>query len=53
VIYRPLHPEPDTKNSSGDHHDPEGFFRNTPPLVYRFELVYANDDIGDEIENED
>ncbi len=35
VIHRPLHPQPDTEDSSQDREYPEGSLTDTPPLVYR------------------
>jgi hypothetical protein len=53
VIYRSLHTEPHTENPSEDCKDPEGLFAYTPPLIYRLELVYPHDGIGEEIEDEE
>ncbi len=48
VIHRPLHTQPDTKNSSKDGKYPEGFFTNSPPLIDRLELVDDHRQIGEE-----
>ena len=52
VIHRPLHSGPYTKNPAKDREDPESFFRYSPPLIYRLQLVDDHHEVGEDIDDE-
>ncbi len=51
MVHWIVHSEPYSKNPTENRENPEGFFRYSPPLIYRLQFIDTHDQIGKYIES--